>query len=155
MATYVLNDAKMFSDIADGVAIVINSESGVYYGMNGFGTHVFENILNGADTTAILDALKRIPGAPAEIENSLAAFVAILTDKELLLPGESVGTAEIDSEIAKSDNFFLEVKEYNDAQELLLADPIHEVKEDSGWTPEKDSIETDEEVVKAKESKLE
>ena len=37
MAVYVLNDAKMFSDIADGIAIVINSETGIYYGMNGFG----------------------------------------------------------------------------------------------------------------------
>lgn len=34
MPSYNLNEAKMFSDIADGVAIVINSETGIYYGMN-------------------------------------------------------------------------------------------------------------------------
>ena len=27
--------------------------------------------------------------------------------------------------------------EYNDVQELLFADPIHEVKEEEGWKPEK------------------
>lgn len=155
MATYVLNDEKMFSDIADGVAIVINSETGIYYGMNGFGTHVFENILSGADTAAILDALKSVSEAPEDMAARLAEFVTILTSKELLLPGEAQGSVNIDSAIAKNDNFVLEIKEYSDAQELLLADPIHEVKEDSGWTPEKGSLETDEEIVKAKESKIE
>ena len=154
MATYILNDAKMFSDIADGIAIVINSETGIYYGMNGFGTNVFENMLNGADTAAILAAIKALPAAPEDMETRLNDFVAILMDKELILPADAQGEVNLDPEIAQSDNFVLEVKEYNDAQELLLADPIHEVKEDSGWTPEKDSLETDKEVVKAKESKM-
>ena len=35
MTTYALNDSKMFMDIDDGIAIVINSETGIYYGMNG------------------------------------------------------------------------------------------------------------------------
>lgn len=154
MATYILNDAKMFSDIADGIAIVINSETGIYYGMNGFGTNVFENMLNGADTAAILAAIKALPAAPEDMETRLNDFVAILMDKELILPADAQGEVNLDPEIAQSDNFVLEVKEYNDAQELLLADPIHEVKEDTGWTPEKDSLETDKEVVKAKESKI-
>lgn len=154
MATYILNDAKMFSDIADGIAIVINSETGIYYGMNGFGTNVFENMLNGADTAAILAAMKALPAAPEEMEIRLNDFVAILLDKELILPADAQGEVNLDAAIAQSDNFVLEVKEYNDAQELLLADPIHEVKEDTGWTPEKDSLETDKEVVKAKESKM-
>jgi hypothetical protein len=36
--------------------------------------------------------------------------------------------------------FALEVEEYNDAQEMLLADPIHEVREDTGWKPDKDVL---------------
>lgn len=143
----------MFSDIADGVAIVINSETGIYYGMNSFGTHIFENILNGVDTFDILKVLATFPGAPDDMEARLNEFVEILKDKGLILQGEAQGNPNLDSLLAQHDNFVLEVKEYNDAQELLLADPIHEVKEDSGWTPEKGSIETDEETVKAKEAK--
>ena len=154
MATYILNDAKMFSDIADGIAIVINSETGIYYGMNGFGTNVFENMLNGADSAAILAAIKALSAAPEDMETRLNDFVAILLDKELILPADAQGEVDLDPTIAQNDNFVLEVKEYNDAQELLLADPIHEVKEDTGWTPEKSSLETDKEVVKAKESKM-
>ena len=42
---YVLNEAKMFTDITDGIAIIINSETGIYYGLNAFATNVYENIV--------------------------------------------------------------------------------------------------------------
>ena len=156
MANYVLNDEKMFCDIADGVAIIINSETGIYFGMNGFGTAVFENILNGASTEAILSALKALPEVPADMAERLNAFIAILLDKELIKEGPAAKSADatVDAEAAKNDNFALEVKEYDDAQELLLADPIHEVKEDTGWTPEKDALEPNKEVVADKTAKM-
>ena len=47
------------------------------------------------------------------------------------------------------------VNEYNDAQELLLADPIHEVKEETGWTPEKDSIGYSKDETREREEKME
>ena len=47
---------------------------------------------------------------------------------------ESSASVEIDSAIASEDGFIFDVNEYNDAQELLLADPIHEVKEETGLT---------------------
>jgi hypothetical protein len=153
MATYVLNDEKMFSDIADGIAIVINSETGIYYGMNGFGTIVFENILGGADTEDILAEIQKMPEAPDDAEARLAAFVVARLEKELVMEGQAEGTVSLDADIVKNDDIALEVKEYDDAQELLLADPIHEVKEDTGWTPEKEALETNEEIVKEKTAK--
>lgn len=155
MATYVLNEAKMFSDIADGIAIVINSETGIYYGMNGLGTVVFDSLMSGASTEAVLGALTALPGAPEDMEARLNAFVEELKDFEIVLEGGD-GSAEvdIDATTAQSDEFALLVQEFNDAQELLLADPIHEVKEDSGWQPDKNTLETNEDVVKAKEAKM-
>ena len=49
----------------------------------------------------------------------------------------------------------MEIKPYSDAQEMLLADPIHEVKESVGWTPEKDSIGYTKEETKEREKKIE
>jgi hypothetical protein len=156
MACYVLNEEKMFSDIADGIAIVINSETGIYYGMNNFGTTVFENLLNGVSTENILEAVKKINGAPADIETRLSNFTAVLLENRVLLKGGSGNApAVLNTEAAAADNFSPEVREYNDAQELLLADPIHEVREDTGWQPDKSALETDQDVVKAKESKVE
>ena len=76
-------------------------------------------------------------------------------EKEILLPAEETDAqAEIDAKIAKDANFVMTLSEYNDAQELLLADPIHEVKEDTGWTPEKDSIGYSKEETKIREQQV-
>ena len=145
----------MFADVTDGIAIIINSEIGVYYGLNGFGTAVYENISNGASIEDILSALKAI-GAPDDIEARLNAFVQFMIDKEILVEAAAVSAdVKIDETVAKEDDFELKCEEYNDAQELLLADPIHEVKEESGWTPEKDSIGYTKEETAEREGRVE
>jgi hypothetical protein len=154
VATFVLNEAKMFSDIADGIAIVINSETGIYYGMNSFGTAVFENLLQGASTEDIMAAAKNLPDAPDDLEQRLLDFVEQLKGFEILMEGEGNGSAGLDAATLGEDGFALKVQEYSDAQELLLADPIHEVKTETGWEPDKGALETDVEVVKAKEDKI-
>lgn len=153
---YVLNEEKMFADVTDGIAIIINSETGIYYGMNGLGTTVYENLMNGASLESVLEALKSMAGAPADIEKRLNDFVKAMLDNELIMEG-STSNAEVnlDSSIASGDNFELKVEEYNDAQELLLADPIHEVKEETGWTPEKDSIGYTKEETAQREARME
>ena len=153
---YVLNDEKMFADVTDGIAIIINSETGIYYGLNGLGTSVYENLVNGASVEEILTALKSIAGAPADIESRLNSFISKMIEFELIIEGsESSASVEIDSAIASEEDFTLDVSEYNDAQELLLADPIHEVKEETGWTPEKDSIGYSKEETLEREKKME
>ena len=156
MSTFVLNEEKMFSDIADGVAIIINSETGVYYGMNSFGTAVFENILTGVSIEDILVAAKTMPGAPDDMDARMQTFVNELKGFEIVLEGMTGGgVINLDAAVAQADDFTLTVQEYSDAQELLLADPIHEVKNDTGWQPEKSALETDEEVVRSKLKKAE
>ncbi|MBU6339208.1 MAG: hypothetical protein KGQ36_04455 [Rickettsiales bacterium] len=157
MAIYKLNEEKMFADITDNVAIIINSETGIYYGMNGFGTSVFENIIKGVPTEKVLEELKKIPNISPEIEIRFNAFLEALIEKELVIVSDEINEEEIkiDPTIALNDEFALNVSEYNDAQELLLADPIHEVKEETGWSPEKEALNPDVEDVARRESKME
>ena len=155
MSNYALNEEKMFADVTDGIAIIINSETGIYYGMNGLGTAVYENLANGASTEAIIASLKSLPGAPADIEERLNSFVASMLENELIIAAAD-GNSDVDisADVAKESEFVLEVSEYNDAQELLLADPIHEVKEEEGWSPEKSSLNEDKEDVARREAKV-
>ena len=151
MANYQLNENKMFADITDGIAIIINSETGIYYGMNGFGTQVYENLANGVSTEKIWDKIKTL----GTDEENFKAFIDALVEKEILLSASESGSeVQIDESIATEDSFMLELKEYNDAQELLLADPIHEVKEEEGWSPEKSSLNEDKEDVARREAKM-
>ncbi|WP_308620547.1 PqqD family protein [uncultured Desulfovibrio sp.] len=155
MATYVLNEAKMFSDIADGIAIVINSETGIYYGMNGLGTAIFENLLNGAGSEKIVAALTALPGAPEDIAVRFQAFLDKLLAYGVLIEGAADACeVRLNIESPAEDDFTPTVEEFDDAQEMLLADPIHEVKEMEGWQPKKAALETDLDVVREKESKM-
>lgn len=152
MAYYKLNENKMFADITDGIAIIINSETGIYYGMNAFGTQVYENLANGVSTDKILEKIKEFGADEANFKE----FINAMIEKEILLSATDTGAdVDLNEEIAKEDNLMIELKEYNDAQELLLADPIHEVKEEEGWSPEKTSLNEDKEDVARKEAKME
>lgn len=135
---YQLNDAKMFADVTDGTAIVINSLTGIYYGMNGFGTSIYENLQSGASVPDILAAAKAIPGAPEELESAFGQFVDSLVGYEIVIPAEEASSVApmIDPEIARADGFIPLCTEYQDVQDLLFADPIHEVDVDTGWQPE-------------------
>lgn len=153
---YTLNDKEMFADIADNIAIIINSKTGIYYGLNSLGSLVFENLLDGSSKDDILAYFKSLSDCPLDIEKRLNDFINEMLSYNLIVPSDSAThPVNIDLAVINEAKFNFEVKAYDDAKELLLADPIHEVKEDIGWTPEKTSIGYSKEEVKIREQKLE
>jgi hypothetical protein len=133
---YEVNERKMFYDTVDDRTIVINSETGIYYGINNFSTTVFEHIIKGAAVAEILAAINKIPDAPADMEQRLQVFVKELQDKEIIIEGPTLPiVVNIKAELAIKDNFALSVIEFADAQEMLLADPIPDMEEFDGWQP--------------------
>ncbi len=178
MPEYMLNTDKMFADISDNIAIIINSETGIYYGMNSFATNIYENLINNVSSETILESLKslidkRFNDADnlniKNIKQNFNSFIDYLIQKEIMVEAKNIQNSQlinqnkldtaqalnINIELAINDNFELIIKEYNDAQELLLADPIHEVKEETGWTPEKSSLNTNPQDIKRRKSKFE
>jgi hypothetical protein len=132
---YEINEEKMFYDICDNRTIVINSETGIYYGINDFSTTIFENIVKGSSIPDMLAALHKIPGVPADIDQRLLKFIEELEEKEIIIAGPTVENgANINAEWAIQDDFNLSLIEFADEQELLLADPI-EMIEYEGWQP--------------------
>ena len=136
---YQLNEAQMFADINDGMAIIINSQTGVYYGMNGFGTALFEHLLAGSSDEEVLAAVQAVPGMPVSFPEDFRVFLDTLVADGILLEAGSGAPrpAMVDPAVAQADAFAPEYREFSDVQELLFADPIHEVDEDEGWKPEK------------------
>ncbi|MDR2840267.1 MAG: PqqD family protein [Paludibacter sp.] len=132
----IINEEKIYCDTCADRSIVINSDTGIYYGINGLSSEVFNLLAGGTSVSAILDALKKIPEVPADIEQRLQHFIAELIEKEIFI--ESI-TADnevvINPLLAENDNFTLLITEYADAREMLLADPVHDIDEDLGWQP--------------------
>ena len=133
---YKLNESKMFADVTNNIAIIINSETGIYYGINNCGSIIFQAIIDGCSVQSIIENLKKMENCPADIEQKLKAFTDELLQKEIIIEGEqSSKIPAFDETVIKQDKFEMKVSEYADAQEMLLADPIHDVDEKEGWQP--------------------
>ena len=131
---YRVEASRFYYDYADGMAIVIDSATGTYYGMNVLGSAVFDQLAKGAAPEAVLGQLSQLPGSPSQIEQTFANFFSQVRDFGLLISEEKEGkSARPFEEKDAADGFVLEVKEFAEIQELLLADPIHDVHSDFGW----------------------
>lgn len=131
---YKLNEEKMFYDMAEGQAIVINFTTGMYYGTSSLGSAVLDALLAGASVEAALAAVKALPGCPGDMDAQMDAFVQALLEKEVVVAaeGEGTDTAVIDAS-ALADGFVLTVDEFTEVQDLILADPVHDVDVEQGW----------------------
>jgi hypothetical protein len=136
---YKINSEKIFYDTIDQNTVAIDSDTGIYYGINGLSSEVFNFLVKGAKQDDILSALREMPDVPADMEERLKVFVEQMLDLQILLAADS-STLEIrfNSELAAQDNFYLSIIEYSDAQETLLADPIEDVDfvQYNDWKPE-------------------
>ena len=130
---YKLNDEKMFYDMADGQAIVINFTTGMYYGTSSLGSAVLDALLAGASLEEVCNAIQALPGCPADMDAQLNTFIGQLLEKEIVVPAESTGAACTIDASALADGFILTVDEFAEVQDLILADPVHDVDVEQGW----------------------
>ena len=134
---YQLNAAKMFYDMADGQAIVINFETGMYYGMSSLGSAVLDALIAGNPAGEVLSSLKALKGCPGDIGDRLEEFLDALVKKDILRKAEQAAQAGESGpaipEGALEEGFALTVNEYAEAADLILADPVHEVDVNMGW----------------------
>lgn len=130
---YKLNEEKMFYDMAEGQAIVINFTTGMYYGTSSLGSAVLDAFLAGADLETVCGAVQALPGCPGDVQEQLKAFVDQLLEKEIIVPGESTGAECAIDASALTDGFKLTVDEFAEVQDLILADPVHDVDVEQGW----------------------
>lgn len=130
---YKLNEEKMFYDMAEGQAIVINFTTGMYYGTSSLGSAVLDSLLAGAVMEDILKAIQALPGCPADMEAQLNTFISQLLEKEIIVPADSTGAACAIDASSLADGFKLTVDEFAEVQDLILADPVHDVDVEQGW----------------------
>ena len=92
---YKLNEQKMFYDMAEGQAIVINFTTGMYYGTSSLGSAVLDALVAGAEPAQILTAVQALPGRiidpdegsaetldQADADEQLTALIDIMTALE-------------------------------------------------------------------------
>ena len=136
---YKLNEEKMFYDYADGQAVVINYQTGMYYGMSLLSSAILDRIVAGKDVEEVITAVKALPQCPPDISERVHNFVKELQEAEIIVSGPTVsgGAEPLGNEVA-GEGFDLQLDMFAEMSDLLRADPVHDVDLNEGWPKLKD-----------------
>lgn len=122
MSCYKFNSDKMYYDITDNIAFITSLKTNFYYGINEFGTQIFQNLVKGIPTEKIFTKLKKL----GIEENNFSFFVKDLVENEIL-----VDSVESDKEIKIekiTDDLNFELNKYNNLYKTLKLYKIHNNK---------------------------
>ena len=137
--SYKICDTQVVHEIIEGEAVIINLETGNYYSLRGAGADIWDLIGAGAMTTQIIKGIDfRYQGDPKEIKKGVEQLIDQLLEQGLIELTTLDNADQADDEMnhnlnVSKPNFKMPSLEiYDDMQDLLLLDPIHDVDE-TGW----------------------
>jgi len=130
---------RVVHETIDGEVILIQIETGYYYSLCGSGARMWRLLERGRSIAEVAAALQQAYGANDEIATAVERLTVELRDETLLEPldGEAPPAVE-DETVAEAPGQFEPpvLERYEDMQDFLLVDPIHEV-DDTGWPNKK------------------
>ncbi len=132
---YALNLPRMFFDMADDRAIIIDSGTGNYYFLNILASKTFFYLTRGASPSELATALSKVSGCPEDIEKRIEDFCTKMVDEQILnIADWEKFSGEIDAgEAWFADGTEFRMDRFGDMADLIAADPIHDVDEAYGW----------------------
>ena len=133
---YRVNKPTVSAESFDDEVVIIHFESGNYYSLDAFGARAWEALDAGASREHLLAHVSaRFRATREQISAKLDNLMEQLLREDLVCPSETVGTdfspdsATAETELPMDAGTLLK---FDDMQQLLLLDPIHDVDE-AGW----------------------
>lgn len=130
---YKLNESKFYYDESDNVGIFIDFTTGKYFSLNRIGTEVFSKLSQGCSTKIIISALEKLPNCPTSIEKDINDFIDSLKSYEIIVDDDKQEEKCEFKNDDVEDGFKPIVDEFSEVQDLIMADPVHDVNEEKGW----------------------
>lgn len=133
---YAIRSKQVINETLDNETIIINLETGVYYSLNPMATLVWKGLAAGVSINTIAAEMTTKHPEIADMDAAVQKFIAFIAFEQLI-EASVAGPMDLDgfrADVAADANAYLPpaIEKYEDMQEMLLADPIHEVEED-GW----------------------
>lgn len=123
----------------DREMVLINLEDGLYYNVSDTGTEILHLLEEGLSVAEILDVLSAHYSNTEELPALVEGFVAELKEQGILIrPLQRASVNRLSGVLAVEPNGTIRcfappvLNRYDDMQEILLIDPIHQVS-DQGW----------------------
>ena len=126
-ACFKINEAAISHELIDGEVVIIQFDSGNYYSLSGSAAVIWQRLVTPA---SVADLCALFSDAPAAASDELAVFTGELAQEGLISPVESAPPGAPPAATGLYTKPVL--NKYTDMQQLLLADPLHEVQE-TGW----------------------
>ncbi|MGH7244434.1 MAG: PqqD family protein [Phycisphaerales bacterium] len=122
---------KVVHQTIDGEAILIHMENGNYFSLQESSSVAWTILSDGCSAAELVARLRQVcTGCPdGGLEQDVAAFIEELRKEDLIVEGDGAGIPVILISVPYTPLAF---QKFSDMQDLLLADPIHEVSE-AGW----------------------
>ncbi len=144
------NRPRVIGEVIDDEAILIDLETGSYFSLVGSGAHVWSAVERGDTVDEMLATLAVMCDAvPVEARDQVGSFLEELALAELIVSAEAdsgaaSGTSPGDGAAHQAGSAVVSsagpgtyeppaIQRFDDMQELILLDPIHEVDESEGW----------------------
>ena len=135
--TYKIDSLRAISETLEGETIIINLENGNYYSMNETGSALWNQIGSGCSVDRIMaDFVSNYDVDAETATKAINTLVESLLHDGLILETEPTepSPSESTSENSHPRKAFVApaIERYEDMQEMILADPVHDVGA-MGW----------------------
>lgn len=143
MEYFVINSSHISCEIFDKEAVVVNFITGKYFGITGSGPdiwRIFENPCTVEQLTGLLKSA--YTDIKDEQISDVTAFIDSLLKEGLLIAVDKCEDISINLPVDITGKFLEPVLDvYDDLQELIVLDPVHEIDPERGWPAQQTLIE--------------
>lgn len=133
---YRVNKPTVSAESFDDEVVIIHFESGNYYSLDAFGARAWEALEAGASREHIMDHVSgRFRATREEIAEKLDSLMEQLLREDLVCQSDTPGSGFSPESSAGDTKLPADagtLLKFDDMQQLLLLDPIHDVDE-AGW----------------------
>ena len=141
MQRFSINDDDIVFEAYQDETVLLNLKTGTYYTLDRVGASFLQAMLSSSSLERAEEILvDHYDEAVDKVRSYLHEFVEELRGEELIMPVEASSTG--DEAAVEMTNWptsltLPKMEKYSDVEDLLLIDPVHEVKEE-GWPEPQD-----------------
>ncbi|HYI46716.1 MAG TPA: PqqD family protein [Actinomycetota bacterium] len=129
----------------DGEVLIVNLSTGFYYSLLNAAVDVWESAVLGGDRHQVVaGVLERFEGGEESMAGPVDTVLGQLLDENLLVDDPSVALRDARPSNGKRLFKAPVFEKYDDMQDLILLDPVHEVDPEQGWPRAKDDTRDEE-----------
>lgn len=137
MTVFRINEPDVVHEVFDDEIIVVNLDSGAYYSLTGTGRTIWIDLIDGFATDEVARRIaSHYTGEFSVMAGAVADFARRLGEEKLLVPAAEAsarnGTSATEPASHKTVFQPPSIEKYEDMQDLLALDPIHEA-DSTGW----------------------